>query len=103
MTLVISAVNHFFDYESNVAKDELRKTVARNVVALLHEERERRGISMNVLAQRCGISQSTVSLIERGLRIPNLDTLLRIAEVLEVNLGKVIAKAIEQTIETKRE
>lgn len=70
--------------------------MADHVVRLLRDAREKRGVSMNVLAQKCGLSQSSISLIERGLRVPNLDTLLRIAEVLDVNLGKVIQEALRE-------
>ena len=48
---------------------------------------------MNVVAQRSGLSQSIVSLIERDLRNPTLDTLLRIAEAMEIDLGKLITQA----------
>lgn len=57
---------------------------------------------MNVLAQKCGLSQSSISLIERGLRVPNFDTLLRIAEVLEINLGKLIQKALQEASKSNR-
>lgn len=48
---------------------------------------------MTTLAARAGLSQQSVSYIEREMRIPNLDTLLRITEVLDVDLADVIKKA----------
>jgi DNA-binding Xre family transcriptional regulator len=48
---------------------------------------------MTVLGQRAGLSQQSVSYIEREMRIPNLDTLLRICAVLEIDLGDVINRA----------
>ena len=48
---------------------------------------------MTVLAERAGLSQQSVSYVEREMRIPNLDTLLRIANALELDLSKVIARA----------
>lgn len=101
MTCVISCVNRNFGYGCRVRKNEVRVAVASNVVRLLRTEREKRGISMNLLAQRSGLSQSSISLIENNLRIPNLDTLLRITEVLEVNLGRVIQKAIQEATNSK--
>ena len=71
----------------------MREAIASNVLRLLREERETRGLSMNVVAQRAGLSHSIVSLVERDLRNPTLDTLLRIAEVLEIDLGEVIKQA----------
>ena len=48
---------------------------------------------MNAVAERSGLSQSMISLVERDLRNPTLDTLLRIADVLEIDLGKIISQA----------
>jgi len=71
----------------------LRDAIAANVVRLLREEREKRGLSMNVVAQRSGLSHSIISLVERDLRNPTLDTLLRIAEAIEIDLGEIITQA----------
>jgi len=48
---------------------------------------------MNVVAQRAGLSHSIVSLIERDLRNPTLDTLLRIAGAIGIDLGEIITRA----------
>ncbi len=48
---------------------------------------------MTRLAQDAGLSQQMVSYVERGLRNPTLDTLLRIANVLEADLSAIIRKA----------
>ena len=69
--------------------DELSAAVIR----LLREERERQGFSGKELAERCGLNQSTISLTDRGLRKPTLETLLRMANVLKVRLGDVLLKA----------
>lgn len=74
-------------------KSNLRDTVSANVVRLLREEREKRGLSMNVVAQRSGLSHSIISLIERDMRNPTLETLLRIAEAIGIDLGAVITRA----------
>ncbi len=76
-----------------MAKDQLREAVIVQVVRLLREERERQRLSMNALAERSGLSQSMISLVERDLRNPTLDTLLRMADVLEVDLGTLIKRA----------
>lgn len=69
------------------------REVCLHVAALLQKERERQGLSMTVLSARAGLSQPSLSYIERGMRIPNLDTLLRIADALGIELSGVIAKA----------
>lgn len=48
---------------------------------------------MSVLAQRSGLSQGMVSLVEHGLRNPSLDTLLRMTEALDIDLGDVLKNA----------
>lgn len=48
---------------------------------------------MTSLAERAGLSQQSVSYVEREMRIPNLDTMLRITEVLKIDLGDVIKRA----------
>ena len=48
---------------------------------------------MTVVAQRAGLSQQSVSYLEREMRMPSLDTLLRIADVLNIALEDVISEA----------
>jgi len=70
----------------------MSRAISLEVVQLLRRERIRRGVSMNRLAQRSGLSQSMVSLLERGMRSPTLETLLRIAAVLHVDLSKLLKR-----------
>ncbi len=63
------------------------------VIRLLREERERQSVSGKELARRCGLNQSTISLTDRGLRKPTLETLLRMADVLKVRLGDILLRA----------
>jgi transcriptional regulator with XRE-family HTH domain len=51
---------------------------------------------MHQLAQASGLSQPSISYIERGLRIPSLDTLYRIAAALDVDLSNLIKKAMRR-------
>jgi transcriptional regulator with XRE-family HTH domain len=76
-----------------VAKNQLREAVAANVVKILAQERKRRGLSMNQVAERSGLSQGMISLVEHDLRNPTLDTLLRIADALDLDLSVVIKRA----------
>jgi len=48
---------------------------------------------MTVVGERAGLSQQMVSYVERGMRNPTLDTLLRITSVLEIDLADVIKRA----------
>jgi transcriptional regulator with XRE-family HTH domain len=78
-----------------VPKTTFRDELHASILDALRKERLRKGLSMNALAERSGLNQSAISLIERGLRSPNLDTLLRIAEALEVELGSLIEAATD--------
>lgn len=49
--------------------------------------RKAMGISQRELAQRCGLPQSTVGRIEAGLVVPNLLTLAKTAEVLQLEIS----------------
>ena len=69
--------------------DELSAAVIR----LLREERDAQGVSGKQLAKLCGLNQSTISLTDRGLRKPTLETLLRLAVVLRIDLGEILTKA----------
>jgi transcriptional regulator with XRE-family HTH domain len=80
---------------------KLNDVISSQVACLLKEEREKRGLSLNVLAQKAGLSRQTVSYVEQEVQNPTLDTLLRITSVLEVDLEKIIAKARKAAV--KRE
>jgi len=101
VTPVTSSVNLFLSYDYVVSKNSLRDIITANVVRLLREEREKRGLSMNVVAQRSGLSHSIVSLIERDLRNPTLDTLLRIAEAIDIDLGEILTRARQMARKSK--
>jgi transcriptional regulator with XRE-family HTH domain len=73
-----------------------RRTVAA-VAGRLKDERLRRRISMTKLATESGLSQQMISYVERGMRSPTLDTLLRIAAALDVDLWRIIKAASERS------
>jgi transcriptional regulator with XRE-family HTH domain len=82
-----------FCIASFVSVESARKAICSQVARILREERLKQRLSMTALAERAGLSQQSVSYVEREMRIPNLDTLLRITSVLEVDLEKIIARA----------
>jgi len=69
------------------------EALRNDIVRLLREERERRKLSKYAVAQRSGVSQSMLSLVERGLRNPTMELLLRVADGIEVDLSSIIKKA----------
>jgi transcriptional regulator with XRE-family HTH domain len=63
------------------------------IIQLLKEERERRGLSKYAIAQDSGLSQPSIGYIEKGHRIPSLETLLRYAKAVNADLGEIIKQA----------
>jgi transcriptional regulator with XRE-family HTH domain len=68
--------------------DVARETLARNMRIL----RAARRLSQENLALAAGISQSQVSVIERGKGNPTIDSLHRIADVLGVEMSELFAE-----------
>jgi len=56
------------------------------LAARVAEQRRARGLSQRELAELCATTQSAIARLERGVRPPRLDTLLRIAEALDCEL-----------------
>jgi transcriptional regulator with XRE-family HTH domain len=84
-----------------VAKDVIRDEIGAEVVRLLTAERKRLRISGNSLAEKSGLSQSLISSLETNPWNPTLDTLLRIGDVLQVDIGEVITKARKAVLKKK--
>jgi len=81
-----------------VPTDRLSDAICSKVAHLLKQEREKRGLSLNVLSQKSGLSRQSLGYVEQEKRIPNLYTLLRITRVLGVDLEKILARARKQAL-----
>jgi len=85
-----------------VASDKKsQQAVCSRVAKILRQEREKRGLSMNTVAERAGLSQQMVSYVEREMRNPTLETLLRMAAAIEVDFAKVMGQATQTADKTK--
>ena len=69
-----------------VEEDQNNKKVPYHFGEKLRQVREHRGYTLKVVAQRAGVSESLVSQIERNHVSPAIDTLLALADVLDINL-----------------
>jgi transcriptional regulator with XRE-family HTH domain len=65
--------------------DEDRLWIA--LAARVADQRRARGLSQQELAEMCATTQSAIARVERGVRPPRLDTLLRIAHALDCELA----------------
>lgn len=69
------------------------QSTCTEVVRLLQTERERQELAMLTVAERSGLSQQMVSYVERGMRRPTLETVLRMADALGVDLADLLRQA----------
>jgi len=76
-----------------VAKTSYRESISSHAANILRQERERQNVSMTRLAEISGLSQGMISLVEHEQRNPSLDTLLRIAHALKIELSEILNQA----------
>jgi transcriptional regulator with XRE-family HTH domain len=60
--------------------DNIRQQFGFNLRGL----RNRAGLSQEELGERCELDRTEISLLERGLRFPRLDTVVKLARALEL-------------------
>lgn len=59
---------------------------------VLKEERNRKNISQSELANLAELDRTYISLLERGLRQPTIETVFKIAEALNLKASTLIQK-----------
>ena len=77
---------------SKTTERERLATIDR-LISSIEDERRKRGLSLNEVAARAGLSHTMVMRVEKRERMPTIDTLLRIAAALDVELGALIQRA----------
>lgn len=73
------------------------KAVGRRI----KEAREKRHLTQEELAARIDISPTHVSVIERGTKIPRLDTFVAIANALEVSGDALLLDVVDHAAESQ--
>src|SRR5438034_9961656 len=58
--------------------------------ARLREMRIARGLTQPEIAARVGTSASNISDLERGIKVPTLTTVARLADALECNVSELV-------------
>lgn len=61
--------------------------LSKNIGKRIKIERVKHEISQEELAERSGLHRTTLSKIERGLEIAGVDTLVRIANALNISMN----------------
>lgn len=73
--------------DGNRGPNELSFSVAERI----RDERERLGMTQRDLAEKTGIKRPNIARLESGKGLPNLATLLKIANGLEVSISTLLA------------
>lgn len=73
---------------------------ARAVGQRIKAAREKKGLTQEELAARVEISPTHVSVIERGTKIPRMDTFVAIANVLEVSADSLLVDVVDHAVES---
>jgi transcriptional regulator with XRE-family HTH domain len=58
----------------------------------LREVRERKLMTQEELAQRSGLTQTSISALERGVHAPRISTIRKLAAALEVDPDELIVR-----------
>ena len=73
------------------------KTIGINI----RKYRKQKGMRQEQLAEAAHLSTNYIGMIERGEKLPALDTFLRIADALEVSADMLLADALKQGYKVK--
>jgi ribosome-binding protein aMBF1 (putative translation factor) len=73
--------------------------IDRMVGERIRELRRARGLSLEIVAERCDVSIGFLSQIERGMSSPSLKLLTTLADVLDVHFGTLFVTDESATVE----
>ena len=68
-------------------------SVCAAIIRLLQQEREKQGLSKYAVSKRSGLSQQAIGYLERGIKKPSLETIVRYAAAIEVDLADLVGRA----------
>lgn len=66
----------------------------RTIGCKIKEAREQKGYTQEQLAEKMNLSPQHISVIERGIKAPRLDTFIRLANILGVNADFLLRDAL---------
>lgn len=65
----------------------------------LKQLRKQKGLTQEELAARLHVVRQTISKWEQGLSVPDADLLLKLAEILEVSVTRLLGQAVEERMD----
>ena len=75
--------------------------VARRFGANLRRCRKRTGLSQEKLGERASLHRTEIGLLERGERVPRIDTLIKLAQALPADAADLLDGITWEAGETK--
>ena len=84
---------HYYAHVSDVHDTEPAEAVARTIGRRVRAGRTERGWTLDVLAQRSGVSRRMLINVEQGATNPSIATLLRLADALGIGLPALVEPA----------
>ena len=92
LSLFLSKRYNYFriTYNSEGMNSMDQKAIGRRIKAA----RERKGLTQEELAEKVDLSPMHVSVIERGVKLPKLETLINIANVLDVSADVLLQDVV---------
>lgn len=73
-------------FDNIIMKNKRNQILGLNIKA----ERNRKNLSQFQLAEKINVSESTISLIERGLQTPSVFLVFDISKVLNININELL-------------
>jgi transcriptional regulator with XRE-family HTH domain len=67
--------------------------LSSTLVKILQRHRQKKKISRQALAEKAGLHQTAVGLIERGLRTPSVDSAHALANAMNLPLSRLVREA----------
>lgn len=61
----------------------------------LRQQRQKKGLTMEQLAEMVGLSKNYISLIERGQKLPSMATLIKIVNSLHISADILLCDEVE--------
>jgi transcriptional regulator with XRE-family HTH domain len=83
---------------SSPAMVDESQVLARRFGADLRAARVAAGLSQETMAERAGLNRTGLSMIERGFRLPRIDTLVKLALALGVFPGKLLDRGAQRRV-----
>lgn len=78
--------------DRNMSIEQLRATLAANLKRIRGADQKPQKFSQEALALTAGLDRTLVSKLERGVSSPSLETLLKLANVLDVPVDELLRR-----------